>query len=289
LDKTNDPEMMKIIKEKKGEIISVVSAFLIAIMLFSVQIFILPIPYCYIEGSRELDASIANERWNYLNCVYFCVSTLVTTGFGDFAPKTDLGRLYIMFYSFIGLIFYGFFVAFAGKYFLFIFDNILTIYVNFIKFSMNLCKEIKEGKSNENPTLKYVEILRLPLWKPMYLLFLIFVYMFFGAFLFSMLEGWSYFIGIYFCYMTLTTIGFGDILIKTNTSKVIFIIYALSGIFLVTLMVTMIIEGFMIISLPKPASPEVQITQKIEDPKEFTPSIPPKDSFEEIDLKDSNQ
>jgi hypothetical protein len=284
LDETHDPQMMNKIKERKGEIITIIFAFFISTVLISIQIFILPIPYCYIEGSRELNTSIANEKWNYLNCVYFCVATVVTTGFGDYAPKTDLGRLYIMLYSFIGLLVYGFLITFTGKYFLSLFDKIIIVYVNFIKFSMNICKEIDEGKLNQNPTFKYVEILRHPLLKPFYLLFLIFIYMFFGAFLFSMLEGWSYFIGIYFCYMTLTTIGFGDILIKTNTSKIIFIFYALSGIFLVTLFVTMIIEGFMIISLPKLVSPKVEKPDKIVEPKELTPITPPKDASEQIEI-----
>ena len=31
-----------------------------------------------------------------------------------------------------------------------------------------------------------------------------------GAMLFSFVEGWSYLVGFYFCFITLSTIGFGD-------------------------------------------------------------------------------
>ena len=43
------------------------------------------------------------EGWNLLNSVYFCVITLTTIGYGDFTPKTDLGKLFTIFYAFAGI------------------------------------------------------------------------------------------------------------------------------------------------------------------------------------------
>jgi hypothetical protein len=43
------------------------------------------------------------ENWTWIDSVYFCVVTLTTIGFGDFAPKTDFGKIFTIFYIFIGI------------------------------------------------------------------------------------------------------------------------------------------------------------------------------------------
>ncbi len=43
------------------------------------------------------------ENWRWLDSLYFCFMTLTTIGYGDFAPKTDGGKLFSMFYVLIGL------------------------------------------------------------------------------------------------------------------------------------------------------------------------------------------
>src|SRR5262249_33621684 len=51
------------------------------------------------------------EGWQPLDAAYFCVVTLATIGYGDFTPKTGLGKLFTMFYIVAGL---GFISAFIG-------------------------------------------------------------------------------------------------------------------------------------------------------------------------------
>lgn len=43
------------------------------------------------------------EGWTWLDSFYFTVITLTTIGYGDFTPKTDVGKLFTMVYVFIGL------------------------------------------------------------------------------------------------------------------------------------------------------------------------------------------
>ncbi len=50
------------------------------------------------------------EDWSVLDSLYFSVITLTTVGFGDFAPETAVGKLFTIFYIFIGL---GFIMAFV--------------------------------------------------------------------------------------------------------------------------------------------------------------------------------
>lgn len=43
------------------------------------------------------------EGWNYLDSLYFSAATITTVGYGDFTPRTDIGKLFTIFYIFIGV------------------------------------------------------------------------------------------------------------------------------------------------------------------------------------------
>lgn len=43
------------------------------------------------------------EGWSYIDSLYFSVVTLTTIGFGDFAPQTDAGKLFTIFYIIMGI------------------------------------------------------------------------------------------------------------------------------------------------------------------------------------------
>ncbi len=43
------------------------------------------------------------EGLNYLDALYFSSMTMTTVGYGDIVVKTDIGKIFTIFYSFIGL------------------------------------------------------------------------------------------------------------------------------------------------------------------------------------------
>jgi hypothetical protein len=43
------------------------------------------------------------EGWDYEVSLYWCIVTIATIGFGDFAPKTRLGRLLVLPFAFVGI------------------------------------------------------------------------------------------------------------------------------------------------------------------------------------------
>jgi hypothetical protein len=50
------------------------------------------------------------EHWRWLDSLYFCIVTLATIGYGDYTPKTDIGKAFTIVYIILGLgILAGFF------------------------------------------------------------------------------------------------------------------------------------------------------------------------------------
>lgn len=52
----------------------------------------------------------------------------------------------------------------------------------------------------------------------------------FGSFVYHWLEGWSYLDALYFCVISLATIGYGDLTPTTPLARAFTIIYVLNGI-----------------------------------------------------------
>jgi hypothetical protein len=44
------------------------------------------------------------EGWSYLDSIYFCVVSLGTVGYGDFTPKTPLGKVFTIVYLINGIV-----------------------------------------------------------------------------------------------------------------------------------------------------------------------------------------
>merc|ERR1719163_1059008 len=55
------------------------------------------------------------------------------------------------------------------------------------------------------------------------------MFLFGGAFVYSCLEPWTYLESLYFCFVTLSTVGFGDYLPSSNTSRMFSIFYMIFG------------------------------------------------------------
>ena len=43
------------------------------------------------------------ESWNYVDSLYFTAVSLTTIGYGDFAPLTNFGKIFTVFFSIVGI------------------------------------------------------------------------------------------------------------------------------------------------------------------------------------------
>ncbi|MBT3691483.1 two pore domain potassium channel family protein [archaeon] len=43
------------------------------------------------------------EGWSYMDSIYFVVITITTIGYGDFVPITNFGKIFTIFFSFLGI------------------------------------------------------------------------------------------------------------------------------------------------------------------------------------------
>ena len=56
------------------------------------------------------------EGWNTLDSLYFTVATVTTIGYGDFVPQTNTGKIFAIFFPFIGIAMVFYFFSLMGKY-----------------------------------------------------------------------------------------------------------------------------------------------------------------------------
>jgi len=56
------------------------------------------------------------EHWRILDALYFTIITLTTVGYGDFAPKTDAGKIFTMVYIFVGISLISGFIILLGEH-----------------------------------------------------------------------------------------------------------------------------------------------------------------------------
>ncbi|BFZ56060.1 Potassium channel [Savitreella phatthalungensis] len=65
-----------------------------------------------------------------------------------------------------------------------------------------------------------------------------------GAAAFAGAEGWSYGVAVFFTYITLTTVGYGDYAPSSQLGRCIFIVWALFGVPIITFLIQVVATGF---------------------------------------------
>lgn len=131
--------------------------------------------------------NITRINWSFYNSFFFAITVVTTIGYGHLAPSTVPGRIFCVFYAVIGIPMTGILLAAIGDH-----------------FSKHLMKSLERAKKY------YSSKVALAINAFTFLLPWFVVFMILPAGIFTMLENWTFIEGLYYCFITLSTIGFGD-------------------------------------------------------------------------------
>ncbi|KAM9468581.1 potassium channel subfamily K member 13 [Clarias gariepinus] len=149
--------------------------------------------------------------WDFPGALCFVATVISTIGYGLAAPTTTFGRIFLIFFGLIGC-------AAAILFFNLFLERIITL----IAYTLSKCHEQKFRNSKQSVATSHLTTQPGGTasgqkgWKPSVshaTLILVVVCLLLGCAasgVYSAVEGWNYWESIYFCFVTFTTMGFGD-------------------------------------------------------------------------------
>ncbi|XP_071094260.1 uncharacterized protein [Haliotis cracherodii] len=178
------------------------------------------------DGKDKSDADIPEMQWSFASSLLYAITVMTTIGYGHVAPKTDTGRIVTIGYAVLGIPLTLLCLTNIG-------DVMATGFrLLYGKICCGVCCKLFQRRrrrripdlekglahqvmaSEEEEEDKPKEVIHVP---TSLCILLIAGYIFAGALLFALWEKWDYLTGSYFCFITLSTIGFGDIVPGTDT------------------------------------------------------------------------
>ncbi|KAG8169623.1 hypothetical protein KVR01_000368 [Diaporthe batatas] len=215
------------------------------------------------------------EGWPYLDAVYWADVTLFTVGFGDFSAATPLGRALLFPYALIGVISLGLVVGSIRSLVLERGQRQLSARLMEKKRKRTLRRMVRRGKDDvlipvtddgddddypERSTATFTEYQRRKRefelmrkiqaraehrrrWMAMGISTTVWLLLWLvGAAIFQQCElryqGWTYFDGFYFAFVSLTTIGYGDVTPISPAGKSFFVIWSLLALPTMTVLIS---------------------------------------------------
>ncbi|XP_045129845.1 open rectifier potassium channel protein 1-like isoform X2 [Portunus trituberculatus] len=127
--------------------------------------------------------------WSFIDALYFSMTVTTTIGYGHLTPSGSWSRIVCILYSLVGIPLTGMLLAWTSNFFG---DKLLQLFKS----------RLSDEKQHSHTFIAAATVIYITLG------FVVFIFL--PSALFSSLEGWSYLTAVYYSYITLTTIGFGD-------------------------------------------------------------------------------
>lgn len=142
----------------------------------------------------------AGPQWKFAGAFYFATVVLAMIGYGHSTPVTIGGKAFCMGYAMVGI-------------------PLGLVMFQSIGERLNKFASVVIRRAKRYTRCKQTEATEMNLMLTTGLLSAIIITT--GAAVFSRYEGWSYFDSFYYCFVTLTTIGFGDYVALQNDHALI--------------------------------------------------------------------
>ncbi|CAJ1074121.1 potassium channel subfamily K member 17 isoform X2 [Xyrichtys novacula] len=136
--------------------------------------------------------------WKFTSSAVFAATVVTTIGYGNISPTSTAGRIFCIFFALFGIPLNLVVLNRVGKYMLAIERKI---------------SDFLEGKTGRRKCTRF--FVHLVSYMSGTLLFFVV-----PMIVFQQHEGWTFSQAIYYCFITLSTIGFGDYVADSNPDKV---------------------------------------------------------------------
>uniref|UniRef100_A0A182RH20 Potassium channel domain-containing protein n=1 Tax=Anopheles funestus TaxID=62324 RepID=A0A182RH20_ANOFN len=133
--------------------------------------------------------------WDFYHSFYFAFIICSTVGYGNISPHNTFGRIFLIFYALIGLPVNGFFFAYVGEFWA---RGFVRLYRRYKAYKLSANARYAPRR------ISFIGQIVL------YLIPGVIVFIFAPACVFTYFEQWPYDVSVYYSFVTLTTIGFGD-------------------------------------------------------------------------------
>ncbi|KAM4816635.1 potassium channel subfamily K member 5 [Urocitellus parryii] len=136
------------------------------------------------------------NNWNWPNAMIFAATVITTIGYGNVAPKTPAGRLFCVFYGLFGVPLCLTWISALGKFF------------------GGRAKRLGQFLTRRGMSLRKAQIT----CTAIFIVWGVLVHLVIPPFVFMVTEEWDYIGGLYYSFITISTIGFGDFVAGVNPS-----------------------------------------------------------------------
>ncbi|XP_014242366.1 TWiK family of potassium channels protein 18-like [Cimex lectularius] len=180
--------------------------------------------------SKVLTRGDEELAWDYIDSIYFCGMTYTSVGYGDITPMTSVGKVFTIIYAFFGIPMFLMLLASLGSY---VCKGILFDISLMTRCCLKMCckdsrivKRLNDVEDYDDETKAIVDqgcgVL-------LYFIVTLIVTFLVGAVLFMFGENLQFMPALYFIFITLSTLGFGDTVPNNRAFMIASVVYIVVG------------------------------------------------------------